>query len=111
MQNPLLENRKTWLAYFSTWFLVACIYVLPLALTTGMPWYKIVWESLIVNGLFAATGLVLGFPLFYGKPENEKTGNFIIRHFFACLTVVAMWIGIQCRRGLPGSCTILRWFF
>lgn len=94
MQNPVLENRKTWLAYLSSWILVACIYVLQLALTTNVPLYKITGESLIVNGLFAAMGIVLWYPLFYGKPENEKTANFIIRHIFACLTAVGIWIGI-----------------
>ena len=95
MQNPVLENRKTWIAYLSAWILVTCIYVLPLSLTTDLPLYKIIGESLIVNGLFAAMGLALWFPLFYGKPENERTDNFIIRHIFACLVAVGIWIGVQ----------------
>ncbi|MBN1158003.1 MAG: histidine kinase [Bacteroidales bacterium] len=95
MQNPLLKNRNSTIAYFFVWLIVICIHTVLLSLYVRIPVHIAAAESLTANVLFAAIGLGLWFPLLYGKPSNEKAFNFIIRHVFACLTTVALWLLIQ----------------
>ncbi|MBN2482203.1 MAG: histidine kinase [Bacteroidales bacterium] len=95
MQNPLLNNRSSIVAYFLVWLIVICVHVVLSSLYAGIPVHVAIGEGLTVNVLFAAIGLGLWFPVFYGKPAGEKVLNFIIRHIFACLSAVALWIVIQ----------------
>ncbi len=95
MQNPITHHRNSLYAYFFVWFIVICVHVILLSFYADIPVFTAVMESLTANLLFAAIGLGLWFPVFYGKPEGENAFNFIIRHVFACLAAVALWIAIQ----------------
>ena len=93
--NPILEYRRSTIAYFLVWLAVICVHILPLTLAIHLPVHIAITEGIIDNALFAVLGLALWYPIFYGKSEDESTLYFIIRHLFACLVTVSLWFGLQ----------------
>jgi two-component system LytT family sensor kinase len=92
MFNPLLKVRSYFLAYTSVWCLIAVIHVLILTLFQGFSVGLAITESFVSNFLFALIGLGLWFPVFFSKLETESVVNFILKHLFACLLAVGLWV-------------------
>ena len=95
MQNPVLSEKRSTGAYALAWVCVMIMSIILLFLATDNPASTIIVEGFIANILFAAMGLGLWFPVMYGKPENETKFILVIRHTFACIFSVAVWIAIQ----------------
>lgn len=52
-------------------------------------------DSFVSNVLFAAIGLGLWFPIFFGKSDEEKLLNTIINNIFGAVVAISFWIGIS----------------
>jgi two-component sensor histidine kinase len=95
MFNPLLKVRSYFIAYTGIWCLIAVIHVLILILFQGFSAGLAITESVISNFLLALIGLGLWFPVFFSKLEKESLVNFILKHLFACLLSVGLWVLIH----------------
>jgi sensor histidine kinase YesM len=52
-------------------------------------------DSVISNLMFAAIGLGLWFPIFFGKTEDEKLLNTIINNVVGGIVAVSFWLGLS----------------
>ena len=95
MFNPLLKVRPYFFAYIGIWCMIAVIHVIILILFQGLPFGLAITESVISNVLLALIGLGLWFPVFFSKLEKENIVNFILKHLFACLLSVGLWVLIH----------------
>jgi two-component system, LytTR family, sensor kinase len=95
MLNPILKVRSYFIAYIGIWSLIAVIHILILTLFQGFSMGLAFTESLISNMLLALIGLGLWFPVFFSNLEKESIVNFILKHMFACLLSVGLWVLIH----------------
>jgi len=94
MQNPILSNQRSFYSYLAIWTVVFICHALMLWLTEQMIFATALVDALVSNLLYAAVGLGLWFPAFFGKSDNEKFINSIINHLAALAVTIGLWLGI-----------------
>jgi len=94
MQNPILSNQRSFYSYLAIWTVVLICHALMLWLTEQMIFTTALVDALVSNLLYAAIGLGLWFPAFFGKSENEKFISSIINHLASLLVTIGLWLGL-----------------
>lgn len=51
-------------------------------------------DAIVTNFLFAAVGIGLWFPIFFGKSDEEKRINTIINNIVGAVVAVSFWLGL-----------------
>jgi two-component system LytT family sensor kinase len=94
MQNPLFNNKRSFVTYVGIWILVIFIHILLIMITEQVSLGYALADGFISNVVYAAIGLGLWFPIFFSKSDSEKILSSIINHLSACAVAVAIWIAI-----------------
>jgi two-component sensor histidine kinase len=95
MQNPILNNRKIFAYYLAIWIVVIIFHIILLNFSGPIPFGPAVADSVISNLLFAAIGLGLWFPIFFGKSDGEKLLSAIINNVVGGIITISFWLGIS----------------
>jgi len=95
MQNPILNNQRSFYSYLAIWTVVIICHALMLWLTEQLVFATALVDAFVSNLLFAAIGLGLWFPAFFGKTDNEKFISSIFNHLAALLVTISLWLGIS----------------
>jgi sensor histidine kinase YesM len=94
MQNPILSSRKTFYYYLTIWAIIVIFHVFLLYFSGRIPIMPAVTDAVIANLLFAAIGVGLWFPIFFGKSDGEKIINTIINNVVGGIVTVSFWLGL-----------------
>jgi two-component system, LytTR family, sensor kinase len=94
MQNPILSSRQTFYYYLGIWIIVICLHILLLLVSGKVAFTPALSDSIISNLLYAAIGLGLWFPIFFGKSDKEKLISTVVNNIVGCLVTVGFWIGL-----------------
>jgi len=95
MQNPILSSRKTLYYYAGIWIIVILFHVFLLYYSGNVSPAEAISDAIITNLLFAAIGLGLWFPIFFGKSDEEKFVNTIINNIVGAIVAVSFWVGLD----------------
>jgi sensor histidine kinase YesM len=95
MQNPILSNRKIFYYYAGIWIIIMILHHFLLTFSGNLALLPAITDSVIVNLLFAAIGLGLWFPIFFGKSDDEKLLNTIINNVVGGIVAVSFWLGLS----------------
>jgi sensor histidine kinase YesM len=94
MQNPLLSSRRTFYYYVGIWFVVIIFHSFLLHYSGNILPEQAITDAIITNLLFAAIGLGLWFPIFFGKSDEEKVVNTIINNIVGAIVATSFWLGL-----------------
>jgi sensor histidine kinase YesM len=95
MQNPILNSRNTFYSYLGIWIIVICIHVFLLSFFGKIALVPAFSDSIISNLLYAAIGLGLWFPIFFGKSDDEKLISMVVNNIIGGIVTVGFWIGLS----------------
>lgn len=91
MNNPLFSHRKYLILYIGTWMAIAAIHVLILILNVEVKIFNAFLDSIVHNFMFAITGFIIWFPIFYNKRGKSEILNMIMTHLLAGLILISLW--------------------
>lgn len=94
MENPILNDRRTFMYFAGIWVIVICIHIFLLVFSGQVSTAEAVTDSVISNLLFGAIGLGLWYPIFFGKSDDEKLISSVINNMVGCLLAVGFWLGL-----------------
>jgi two-component system, LytTR family, sensor kinase len=94
MQNPILSSRTTFYYYLGIWIIVICIHILLLLFSGRIGLTPALSDSVVSNLLYAAIGLGLWFPIFFGRSDKEKLISTVVNNIVGCILTVGFWIGL-----------------
>jgi len=95
MQNPILSSRKSLYYYIAIWIVVISLHIFLLNFSGQIQFTPAITDSVIANLLFAAIGLGLWFPIFFGKSDDEKLLSSIINNVVGGIIAVSFWLGLS----------------
>lgn len=95
MQNPILSSRKAFYYYSGVWVIMMILHLFLLSFSGSLSFLPAISDAVIANLLFAAIGLGLWFPIFFGKSDEEKFLNTIINNVVGGVVAVSFWLGIS----------------
>jgi two-component system LytT family sensor kinase len=95
MQNPILSSRSTFYYYIGIWAIIIIFHVFLLHYSENIIFSEAILDAILTNLLFAAVGLGLWFPIFFGRSDEEKPVNTLINNIVGAIVAVSFWLGLS----------------
>ncbi len=93
MRNPLLKNYRSRAIYAGIWVVIAIIQMLVMHKFSQDSRY-IFTDALVYNFVYAVLALLLWYPIYFNRKNDNAWYNFLFVHLAIALAFLALWQGV-----------------